>query len=249
MKKLLFLIALFAAVLLQTGNAQAFTFNANGSLTEWGVLPGTFGHSDWTPDAGIFSAVEDQDPAVNYLNPGYGAQQFDAEAMYVKYDATNLYFAIVTGKDPGTGGGYRPGDIAFDFGSNGSYEYGIETTGGNAGKLYTVSSWNKGIWNNVDPTEMKVTGVLKGTGSLAYNNCYYGDNSKGNHYVIEGSIARSYFGSDWNNGFTMSWTQTCGNDVIRLNIPPTATPEPATMLLFGMGLAGVGVLRKRQFKA
>ena len=256
MRKLSLIILLFVGFMFQAGLAHAYTFNpgfiADGKLNEWGVTPGAFGASQWVPNAGIFYTEEDQSPNVSggYLNPGYGGQAFDAEAMYAAYDSTNLYFAIVTGKTPGDTNGYRPGDIAFDFGKNGSYEYGIETTGSNSGKLYSVSSWHLSGWDHTTPTEMDQHGNSLGIGPLVYNqveDANHHDIYLGDHYVIEGYIPISYFGSAWNQGFTMSWTETCGNDVIKLNVTPT--PEPATMMLFGMGLAGLGVLRKRQFKA
>ena len=57
--------------------------------------------------------------------------------------------------------GWSAGDIAFDFGSNNTYEYGLVTSEkqtsnadgiGKEGQLFDVSSWNYGIWeapNNI----------------------------------------------------------------------------------------------------
>ncbi len=48
--------------------------------------------------------------------------------------------------------------------------------------------------------------------------------------------------------FTAHFTMECGNDNIigKGNLPPTPTPEPSTVLLFGVGLMGLGVFAKRK---
>lgn len=257
------LIMGIALVILLSSSAYAITID--GDLSDWGVTPGAYGVNPllWIPSiSGIFYTIEDTKPSTYFQDPGYGYQLFDAEAAYLTYDATNLYFAIVTGHPAGGADGHYPGDIAFDFGSDGSYEYGVETVGGSftQGALYSVATWGQGLNNwgygNIGyvsaPTTIKTingSGPL-GLGSLAYNNTYYGDNASGNHWVIEGSVAIEDFPFAWtsNTPFTMHWTQTCGNDFIDLYARTAPVPEPATMALFGLGALGLGWVRKRRVR-
>ena len=228
----------------------AFAYIIDGSLADWGVTPGAYGSSQWIPNSGIFYAIEDNDPGVNYVGPGYGGQPYDAEAIYIDFDSTNLYFSVVTGF-PGSGTDkYQPGDIALDFDGDGFYEYGIDTTGDETtkGTLYSVSEWGTGIdiWGGVGaPTEI-ITGLEKfnpSDTSLVYNNKYYSDYD---HYVIEGYMPISAFGNDWNpSNFKAHWSMTCANDYIEV----TVTPEPATLTLFGVGLLGLIRLRKQKIRS
>jgi len=242
MKKLRGLLLLFLVCgFCQT--AFAFGLVLDGSLNEWGVTPGPWGAgSDWVPIAGIHYAVEDYQPgtAGGFVNPGYGGQTYDVEAMYATRDSNNLYFAVVTGFPSAGYGGFLASPIAIDFGSNGSYEYGIDVVGAEAGNLSKPQSWTNGVNNWGYPVSMvNPTLVLNpALPNLVYNNAYYGGSD---HYVIEGFMPLSAFGSDWRDVYTMHWTMQCGNDFINLGV----IPEPASMLLFGFGLAGAFIRRRK----
>jgi len=134
--KLAVVSALFIFVL----HENLYSFDVDGNLSDWGVTPG----SDFQPNAGIFSWVEDFTDYSNsgYVGPGYGGQPFDIEAMYASINNGNLYVAIVAGMPPyGSGPKYSanetprsspyyyPGDIGFDLDGDGFFEFGLETTG------------------------------------------------------------------------------------------------------------------------
>lgn len=226
----------------------SFAYTIDGNLADWGVTPKKFTNSDWIPNSGVYYSVEDyeQETAGGFVDPGWGGQLFDAEAMYFDYDSANIYFAIVTGHPSGGSNGWKPGDIAFDFKKDGSYEYGIETTGSSSkkGTLYSVSSWGSGLWGAAsDPTQIITATTIYNPPdtNLNYNKTYYGGDG---HYVIEGYMPYSYFGSDWGNDFRMHWTQTCGNDAINLDV--NMVPEPGSIMLLGMGILGLFGLRKKK---
>jgi len=247
---------LIMSAVFYAASSSALSINVtDGSLSDWGVTPGT----NWTPDPSVlYYTVEDQTDF--FLYPGYGGQDFDASAMYVYYDNTNLYFAVVTGFPPGGLYSYQPGDIAIRFGSSSSYKYGVETTsngGFTKGALYDVKTWgqgydNWGVWNGHDanynaflgaPTEiLTINGTIwtPGITNLTYSQ-YYGTS----RYIIEGYVPVSQFGSDWamDNNFRLHWTETCGNDFIIVD--GKITPEPASTSLLALGLGGLFRARKK----
>ena len=230
------------------------------------IVDGNFG--DWQVDSNtmqsglsdVHQTVEDQHGG--YLSPGYGGQQYDAEAMYTRWDNSRLYIGVMTGRAQNASG-WTAGDIAIDLGSNGSYEFGVVTSSqtgfggdgiGNAGALYAVNDWNYGIWEApnqsvglnaqgaVDyghPTSV-AQGALIDMVDFAYSDDETGlgqwDDDR--HYFIETAIDVSLLGglsSLLSDGFSLHWAANCNNDFIQLDIDPAAVPEPGT---FGMLLAG-----------
>jgi hypothetical protein len=227
MNKTLMHMMVVAGTLFSAG-AQAITID--GNLNDWGV-----NHSNWKPTTGILSKDEDQTGSGSYyLNPGWGGQAYDAEAMYVTWDTNNLYIAIATGHNPNTannpsGNSFGAGDIAIDFGINGSWDYGIELLGSSTttkGHVYSGVNWNYGLWkpdgsyvgslngNTATADHAHPTSILSGTdlstnaaktGVVAYTDPLHGENNYGAnasdlHYFYEVMVPIAAFGNDWGTG-------------------------------------------------
>lgn len=253
------------------GTTPALAYTIDGELSDWGVSHNG-NASDWNPNSGIYYKVEDQTGSgAYYLGPGWGGQAYDAEAMYVNWDTSNLYIAIATGHNPATedkpsSNSYGAGDIAIDIGNNGSWDYGIDTTGnyGVAGSIYSSVSWAYGLWNSsnaYDPTHPDpahptsiLSGTLKGAGTLASSggSTGYGAGSASNlHYFYEVAIPLSIFGNQWAGmDFTVHWTQNCANDSIFVSASDfphdtVTVPEPGTLALLPLGALAIGAMRRR----
>ncbi len=242
-------LVMVVSILLPGGGALAFPAGAN--LDDWGVHPGPYGASDWIPDPGIDWIVEDS--ITNYVGPGYGGQTYDVEALYARVGAAELAFAVVTGFPVSGTGGYRPGDVAIGFPSHpGGYPFGLRTTtegGMTAGGLYRTGpgDWEtSGLWGGVaDPTRMKGTAAYVGAVSFTYLPQEH-FLANGSHWIIEAAVPAAYFGSFYGGAVRLHWTMTCGNDFLELETTFPVIPEPSTLALFGLGLAGLALVAFRR---
>lgn len=250
-------------------SAAAYVIDGN-LQSDWSINKATM-----TPGASVKGyTVEDWTRnSSGYLDPGYGGQAYDAEALYVDYDATYLYLGLITGLNPATRMGnntYAPGDFLIDFGRDGKFEYGFTTTviknaNGSlyrptiqVGSLYRVgdaaNGWYFGLWDNQnssyargrDPVAVKA-GTLVGSGQIATGGAVtgYGKYSTDTHYMIEAAIPRALFGADWGLPFDVQWAMLCGNDVIKAD-PPLPTPEPMSLALVGSALGALALSRRRR---
>lgn len=114
-------------------NGTKINYKKNGKDGIYYTASGSYPHEDYN----IYYAIDDYISGGNgFLDPGYGGQAYDAEALYVTWDADNLYIALVTGHNPNTkqnenNNTYSAGDFALNFWSGATpdsdYEFGIRT--------------------------------------------------------------------------------------------------------------------------
>lgn len=272
MRKPLSFLALLCSTL---SVSNAFAYTIDGSLSDWGVTQ-NIGASGWIPSAGIHYTLEDQHGS--YLNPGYGGQAYDAEALYATIADNRLYIALATGHNPNTlhnpaKNSYGAGDFAIDFGQDGTYELGINIQHviladgtkegfGVEGGVYANPTWALGLWTTngqynpgtPDPTHPThlTAGDLLGMAELAYTTMGqtgYGAWAGDKHYFYEMSVDLNLLSLGGWNGQAFNIHWTENCANDSIIVDPPAAHVPEPGTLALLPLGALGILALRRHRS
>jgi hypothetical protein len=137
----------------------------------------------------------------------------------------------------------------------------VSHDGFNAGTMYAVGSYLLSdsqapagggyIFNHNVPVRIDTIGTNYGYqsfggGSVVWNPLGGPGSSDGGPDYMISVVTGGLYQDDPNGVYEITWgTATCANDVVTGSTNPV--PEPATMLLLGLGLVGMGVGARRKF--
>lgn len=239
---------------------SAAALTIDGNLSDWGVTPG----NDWSSDLGA-SFVEDyvgygaawnvySGDGNGYVGPAWGGQDFDMEAMYLYVDnaSRTVYFALSTGVEQlgsrtWNGETIHTGDVFFDFGQDG-WDTAVKTTQTALNTVGTASVLQG--FTQLQPNYALASTPWAAAGGTTVGNAtfiYTDDATKYDHNIVE--LCFQMTALQWSqylaNGLGVHWTMECGNDVGEVFLDAPIVPEPTSIVLVGLGLAGFMVRRLR----
>ncbi len=215
-----------------------------------------------------FSVSEDYvRPSDGFVGPGWGGQDYDVEHLgyNINSGSETVMFGLQTGHNLGTDSANElllAGDFAIDLLGNGlSWDLAItfdinadNSVGFELFDMRTTGAWEDVLYpahSAANPWRMDPSD--KGT-SLGTFSGFFGsaiDHFGNDSYVLEGAFDLTQVTgltlADFNATSVLHWTMACGNDYLNSN-PTAPVPEPATTLLFSVGVAGFATVVRRRKK-